>query len=297
MTIQHHDPASRPPSLRDISIDLKTRPVIDELDAMRLPQATLSDYAGFAATPISIVAMTRRAAHHAGQIKRFLALINPKDPVSMLLHLDQIQALLRLNGAAVIAISLMPAHSGADRHAKRQQGHAVLEALSEPARDSLRNVISTAFGLIGSDSAEIADDVISYASPMAEEKEPGGATVHRLGEGASLKSYCDRPPEIAALGQQAQRHGAMAKKFGEKLATRRLSRQEREFFSAATAGARLQQHIALAALALSPALPAAGSALAPVNDGIGEAEAQQAAALALAIAIGHRQRGNAVSHP
>lgn len=286
-----------PATLRDLRIDRTLRPVIDELAAVTLSAPTLRDYAGFFSHPPAIVAMTTRAFQHAQEHERFIALTDGSDPDIFFRHVGQLHAVVRLNSVASIAVALIPARSGADRHARREQGHAMLRRLEEPKNNELHEVIEIAFELGDIDADEVTSDILSYITHLLGTATESPATIHRLEERDTLRAYLETHPDIDALVQDAQHHGEMADHFRKELRRRDLSPEDRGLTGAAAEGATLQQRIALARLALATHLPDRDDALDHVYAAINESPPQVAATLLLAIAVGDRLRDMAVAHP
>jgi hypothetical protein len=295
MTKSHRRRA--PALLRNLKVDSTLRPVLDELAAVTLSAPTLRDYAGFFSHPPAIVAMTTRAFQHAQEHERFIALASGGDPDIFFRHIGQLHAVVRLNSVASIAVALIPVRSGADRHARREQGHAMLRRLEEPKTNQLREVIEIAFELGDIDADEVTSDIFSYITRMLETATESTATVHRLEERDTLRAYLETQPNIDALVQEAQQHGEMADRFRKSLRRRDLSPEDRGLTGAAADGAALQQHIALARLALATHLPDRDDTLDHVYAAINKAPPQVAATLILAISIGDRLRDMAAAHP
>jgi hypothetical protein len=295
MTKSHRGRA--PATLRDLRIDRTLRPVIDELAAVTLSAPTLRDYAGFFSHPPAIVAMTTRAFQHAQEHERFIALAGDCDPDTFYRNVGQLHAVVRLNSVASITVALIPARSGADRHARREQGHAMLHRLEEPETNDLREVIEIAFGLVEIDAEEVTSDILSYITRLLETGAESPATIHRLEEHDTLLAYLDAQPDIDALVRDAQHHGEMADRFRKSLRRRDLSPQDRGLMGTAVEGATLQQRMALARLALATHLPDRDAALDHVYGAINEAPPQVAATLILAISVGDRLRDMAAAHP
>ena len=295
MTKSHRGRA--PATLRDLRTDSALRPIIDELAAVTLHAPTLRDYAGFFSHPPSIVAMTTRAFQHMQEHDRFIALTNGSSPDSFFRHIGQNHAVVRLNSVASIAVALIPARSGADRHARREQGHAMLRRLEEPETNELREVIEIAFELGDIDADEVTSDILSYITRLLGTGAESPATIHRLEERDTLLAYLEAQPDIDALVREAQHHSEMADRFRKSLRRRDLSPEDRGLTGVAAEGATLQQRIALARLAFASHLPDRDAALDHVNAAINKAPPQVAATLILAISVGDRLRDMAAAHP
>lgn len=295
MTKSHRERA--PATLRDLRIDRTLRPVIDELAAVTLSAPTLRDYAAFFSHPPAIVAITTHAFQYAQEHERFIALTDGSDPDIFFRHVGQLHAVVRLNSVASIAVALIPARSGADRHARREQGHAMLRRLEEPETNDLREVIEIAFELGDIYAEEVTSDILSYITRLLGTDAESKATVHRLEERDTLLAYLEAQPDIEALVREAQHHDAMAGRFRTSLRRRDLSPEDRGLTGAAAEGATLQRHIALARLALATHLPDRDAALDHVYSAINEAPPQVAATLLLAISVGDRLRDMAAAHP
>lgn len=286
-----------PATLCDLRIDRTLRPVIDELAAVTLNMPTLRDYAGFFSHPPAIIAMTTRAFQHAQEHERFIALTDGSDPNTFFRNVGQLHAVVRLNSVASIAVALIPARSGADRHARREQGHAMLHRLEEPETNELREVIEIAFDLGDIDAEEVTSDILSYITRLLGTGADSKATIHRLEERDTLLAYLEAQPDIEALFCEVHHHGEMADRFRTSLRRRDLSPEDKGLTGAAAEGATLQRHIALARLALAAHLPDRDAALDHVYAAINEAPPQMAATLILAISVGDRLRDMAAAHP
>lgn len=291
-------PAPQAKGLAALVLDRTVRPVTDELTALRPRNPSLEAYAAIVNDPPSLVAMAARACHHAEEVSRFLQLTQRSDSVSFGAHLGQLHAMMRLNAIATVAIALVPARTGADRHARREQGHAFLrDRLEDPETNALVEAARLAFGLDDVDAAEIAADAIAYAGRSCARTTPGLATTHRLEEQASLRLYRARQPDAAAVLAEANRHQAMAQRFHASLAEDALSPREHDLTEAAAQGAQLHHHLALARLAFAPTLTDRDAMLAPIYAAVSCAPPQRAGALLLAIATGDHARTMEQTYP
>lgn len=296
MTKPPRRPANASSTLRDLRVARIQRPVVDELTAITLKAPTIEDYAQFHTTPPHIVAMTTRSFHHWQQQERFISLLDPKDPAAFSRNIGQLHAVVRLSSVASIAVALTPALTGADRHAQREEGHAMLRRLEDPETNELRDVIEIAFEIESVDAEKVTADVIEYISRLSAEWQ-GLASLQELEEQAALRAYVDAAPNVDELIDAAQVHANMARRFRQELRRRDLPPDMRELTGAAAEGALRQQWIALARLALAQILPDREAALDHVYEAINEAPQKIAAALLLAIAVGDRLRDMVAAHP
>lgn len=289
-------PADTSSTLRDLRVARIQRPVVDELTAITLKALTIDDYAQFHTTPPLIVAMTTRSFHHWQQQERFVSLVDPKDPATFSRHIGQLHAVVRLSSVASIAVALTPALAGADRHAQREEGHAMLRRLEDPETNELRNVIEIAFEIESVDAKKVTADAIEYISRLSSEWQ-GPASLHELEEQAALRAYLEAAPNVDELIDAARAHADMARRFRQDLRRINLPPNARERTFAAAEGALHQRWIGLARLALAQILPDREAALDHVYVAINEAPQKIAAALILAIAVGDRLRQMVAAHP
>lgn len=244
----------RPASLRGLRLDPTVRTVIDELAALRLHQPGIADYADFARNPPSVVAMVDRARHHAAEVARLIALVQNTDRAAVHLQLSGLYALALLNAIATVAVALMPARTGADRHARRQQGAAFVATLDDPEENELRHAGAIAFGRNGVDAAVIAQDAIAFAGRgHGAPPQPSRATLHVIEEQATLHHWLQQTADLPALLGEARRHAEMASRFEMSLDHDELGPRDRDETAAACEGALLQHAIVLAQIALSQA--------------------------------------------
>ncbi|MCU4178628.1 hypothetical protein [Bosea sp. BH3] len=243
-----------PASLRGLLLDPTVRAVIDELAALRLHQPGIADYAHFARNPPSVVAMVDRARHHAAEVARLIALVQNTDRAAVHLQLSGLYALALLNATATAAVALMPARTGADRHARRQHGAAFLAALDNPEENELRHAGAIAFGRNGVDAAVIAQDAIAFAGRgRGAPPQPSRATLHVIEEQATLHHWLKQTVDLTTLLDEARRHAKMASRLAMSLDQDELSSRDRDAIAAAFEGALLQHAIVLAQIALSQA--------------------------------------------
>ncbi len=294
---QSHPRASAPESLATLKLDPTLRAAIDEIAALRLHQPGVADYAAFIRNPPSVADMVARGRIHAAEVQRFVTLADGSPPGVITFNLPQLYALVLLNTTATVAVALMPARDGADRHARRQQGTAFIQSLDNPEDNDLRYLAETAFGLKGRDASQITQDAIAFAARgHGEEPASSRATVHTIEEHVTLRVWLKRQTDIAALLEEAQAHAVMADRFAASLDQDELHPQERDQIAAAHEGALLQHVLALADLALA--------SVAIDTDLIFDAahatvatRAQLQAGLLIAIAVGKHYRAMLAANP
>ncbi|HEV2510370.1 hypothetical protein [Bosea sp. (in: a-proteobacteria)] len=296
MTNTHPRQPLRPAAYRGLSIDRIEHRVIDEFAALRLHRPSSADYAAFVRNPPSIAAIVDRARHHANQVARFVALTDDS-PEGVRLQLAQLYALTILNAIATVAAALLPAGTGADRHARRQQGAAFIQSLEDPADNELRDVAVIAFGLDDNDAVRVTSDAIAHASAdWKAVARAGSATTHILEERSGLGEWLRRTRDVAALLSEVRRHGDAANRFAIVLAEDELSPRERDEMMAAQEGALLQHLVSLADLALSRAEVDTDLLLGAAHPSVME-RAQMNATLLIAIAVGQHHRTMIAAHP
>lgn len=286
-----------PASLHGLRFDPTLRAVVDEFAALRLHDPSITDYATFARNPPSTVTIVDRARHHAEEAARFFALVQNTDRATVDLNLGQLYGLVQLNLIATVAVAIMPAHTGADRYARRQQGGAFLATLDDPTENELRHLGDIAYGLQDLDAASITQDAIAYASRHHGAPPPASqATMHVIEEQVTLRQWLHRTPDLPGLLEDARHHADMATCCTASLERDPLAPHDRDELAAAHEGALLQHVLALAAIALSQvhidttlvldAADPAVTARPPVH-----------AALLIAIAAGQHFRAMIAAHP
>lgn len=294
---QSHPRAPAPESLATLPLDPILRAAVDEIAALRLHRPGIADYAAFIHKPPNVADIVERARLHGDQVKRFVALADGSPPGVITFNLPQLYALVLLNTTATVAVALMPARNGADRHARRQQGAAFVQSLDNPEENDLRYLAEIAFGLKGRDASQITQDAIAFAGRgHGEEPAPSRATFHTIEEHMTLRVWLKRQTNIPALLEEARHHGVMADRFAVSLDQDQLHPQERDEIAAAREGALLQHVLALAELALA--------SVAVDTDLIFEAahasvatQAQLQAGLLIAIAVGQHYRAMLAANP
>lgn len=250
---QSHPRARAPESLATLKFNPTLRVAIDEIAALRLHRPGTADYAGFIRNPASVADMVERARIHAAEVKRFVALADDTAPSVVTRHLGQLYALVLLNTTATVAVAIMPARSGADRHACRQQGMAFIQSLDNPEENDLRHLGEIAFGLTTTDALALTQDAIAFASRgHGDDVETSRATVHRIEEHATLRSWLKRQVDMPAIFAEAQAHAVMADRLAASLDHDELHPKARDEIASAYEGALLQHVLALAELALAP---------------------------------------------
>lgn len=239
-------------TLSSLEIDDTPRWVADELEALALHEPSPKDYASFAANLPALENLTRRAKNHADQAARFVELGGTSSLSEFNEHAMQLFAVCRLNVVGSLTVALLPAQTPAGRHAKREQGYAMLATLENGVENELHDVVRIAFALDAADPYEIAADVIAYAGrkPKADARD-SGATSHTIEQRAALAQYILAQPNSEILIAQVQRHGEVAKRLEVSLATDELGPEDHQQAEAARFGAHLQQIIALARLRLT----------------------------------------------
>jgi hypothetical protein len=284
-------------SLATLKLDSTLRPAIDEIAALRLDQPRCAGYAAFIRNPASVADMVERARIHADQVARFVALAQVSPPGAVSQHLASLYALVQLNTIATVAVALMPATTGADRHARRQQGRAFIESLENPQDNELRHVGEIAFGLTGGDAQAIAQDAIAFAGRgHGEAVTASRATAHRIEEQATLRHWLKREIDADQLLAEARHHAVMAERFALSLDQDELHPEDRDEVVAAREGALLQHALTLAALALSPVAIRSDLILHAAHASIAT-RPQFHAGLLIAIAAGQHCRRMLAAHP
>jgi hypothetical protein len=240
MTAHQPRQPARAASLHGLVIDRTQRPVIDELTALRLQEPSDADYAAFIKNPPSISAIAVRARHHAEQAARFVDMVQNTNEATFRSHVGQLFGVVILNNIANIAVALLPARTAVDRHAKREQGYAVLGTLDDPHDNPLRSIGQIAFGLRRVDPVQVAHDAIAFAAASGRApEEPGRATVHSLEEQATLNAWLARGIDADALMDEALHHVRAATRFARSLRDDDLGPAEYEATSASIEGAIL----------------------------------------------------------
>ncbi|TAJ33793.1 hypothetical protein [Bosea sp. (in: a-proteobacteria)] len=297
MTIQQPRGPNTALTLSSLTIDDRPGLVVDELEALAFHEPTRADYAAFAANLPAIPALTRRTKHHADQAVRFITLVGASSREQFNNHALQLFAVARLNVVGSLAVALVPARTAADRHAKREQCHAVLGALEDGVENELYEVARIAFGLDRADAAEIASDAIAYAGRKADDAaRESGATTHGIEQRAALAQYLIGQPDAGTLLKQALRHREMEERFAVSLNGDDLGPEEHDRTEAARFGAHLQMIIALARLRLTN--PEIDPGKQPsLKKAVAEASAPEQAALLLALEQGRHLEAMMAKHP
>lgn len=289
MNNAHPRDPSRPAAGHGGTINPPSRTVVDEFAALRLHSPGMADYASFAHNPPSTAAMVSRARHHAEEVARFVAMAQ-LNPENARLHLAQLYALALLNAIATIAVALIPARTGADRHARRQHGVAFVQSLEQPQDAELRDVAAIAFGLREADPVTVSNDAIAFAAPARKALPTvDRATTHLIEDHLTLYRWLSHEPDVTVLIAAAKRHGEMANRFATSLDEGELSPAERDLTMAAQEGAMLQHLLALADLALSRQEVDTDLILGAAHPEV-MARAQLNAVLFIAIAAGRHHR-------
>lgn len=296
MTNAHPRQPLHAASLNGLVVDNTERLVIDELTALRLHDPSIADYAALIRNPPAIGAITARAKYHADQSARFVELVSNSDQKAFGAHVGQLVALALLNNMATIAVALLPALTGPDRHAKREQGHAFIDSLDRPQDNPLRETAKLAFGMHKVDAAEIANDAIAFAAAGRAPAAAGRATLHDLEEQATLRGWLGREIDIDGLQQEARRHAQVAIRLTRSLRDDELGHADHDLTLAAREGAILQHAIALAGLAISPRVPGARDLVQRITDEM-TSRPQVRGALELAMEMGDHLRQLAASYP
>lgn len=297
MTSHHSRGSQAAATLSSLRIDDTPRKVIDELEALALHKPSSADYARFAETLPSPIALTRRAKHHADQSVRFIELVQKSNRTAFNDNAMQLFSVARLNVVGSLTVALIPARTAAERHAQREQGHAVLGTLEDGKENELYEVVEIAFGLDEADAAKIASDAIAYAGRKQDAAvRDSGATTHTLEERAALAQYLLSQPDAATLVVQALGHEAMEERLQATLDTDDLGPGEHDRIAAARFGAHLQMIIAIARLRLThpqvdlDAYPA-------LRDAVAKASPHEQGALILAGEQGKHLANMMAAHP
>ena len=284
-------------TLSALRIDNTPRRVVDELEALALYKPTSADYERFVQTLPSAIALTRRAKHHADEAVRFVRLVQESQRDEFNDNALQLFAIARLNVVGSLAVALITPRSGADRHARREQGHAVLGTLEDGEKNELYPVAKIAFGLDVADAAEIASDAIAYAGRRQDAAvRDSGATTHTIEERAALAQYLLSQPDAATLVVQALGHEAMEERLKATLDHDDLGPGEHDRIEAARFGAHFQMIIAIARLRLThPQIDL--DAYPALRDAVAKASRQERAMLILAEEQGKHLANMMAAHP
>ncbi len=284
-------------TLATLQLDPTLRPVVDEIAALRLHQPSAAAYAAFIRSRPSVADIVERARLHADQVARFVALAQVSPPGQVSQHLAQLYALVLLNTTATVAAALMPATTGADRHARRQQGAAFIQSLENPGDNELRHVSEIAFGLKDYDAHTLAQDAIAFAGRGHGEAPPSShATIHRIEERVALRNWLKRKTDTGVLLAEARQHAVWAERFALALDQDELHPEDREEITAAREGALLQHVLALAALALSPVAVDTDRIFEAAHASVATRVPFQAG-LIIAVAAGRHYRAMLAAHP
>ncbi|WP_150129493.1 hypothetical protein [Bosea sp. RAC05] len=289
--------ASASKSLASLQIDTNPRAVIDEISALRLHRPSAVDYAAFVNNPACVADMVERARLHADQVARFVTLAQVSPPSTVTQNLPQLYALVLLNMTATVAVAIMPAHNGADRHARCQQGAAFLQSLENPDENELRHLAEIAFELPHRDAHTIARDAIAFASRgHGEEPKPSRATIHWIEENATLRNWLKRRTEVSVLLAEARQHAIMLDRFEASFDQDDLPPIARDAVAEACEGALHQHVLALAELALSPVTVTTDQILEAAHASVTTRTKLQAGLL-IAIAVGQHYRAMLAANP
>ncbi|RYE30975.1 MAG: hypothetical protein EOP23_17460 [Hyphomicrobiales bacterium] len=124
-------------SLADIELDLPIRAVVDDLagfaDRLSLFAGPEQGYAAFAAETFQVDDIADRAAGHAGEVMRFLALAGTSGPMQVAFFFDMLIGLSFLNAASTIAVALVPPRPPRDFAARRRVLGDVIAAVGGDA--------------------------------------------------------------------------------------------------------------------------------------------------------------------
>ncbi len=292
-----HPRASAPESLATLQLDPTLRATIDEIAALRLNRPSIADYAAFIRKPPNVAGIVERARLHGDQVKRFVTLADGSPPGVITFNLPQLYALVLLNTTATVAVALMPARDGADRHARRQQGQAFIQSLENPEENDLRHLAEIAFRLKERDASQITQDAIAFAGRgHGEEPTSSRATLHTIEEHVTLRVWLKRQTDIPALLEEARHHAVMADRFAASFDQDELHPQERDEIAAAREGALLQHVLALAEIALA-SVPVDTDLIFEVAHASVATRAQLQAGLLIAIAVGQHYRAMLAANP
>lgn len=292
-----HPRAPAPESLATLQLDPTLRATIDEIAALRLHGPSIADYAAFIRKPPNVAGIVERARLHGDQVKRFVTLADGSPPGVITFNLPQLYALVLLNTTATVAVALMPARDGADRHARRQQGQAFIQSLENPEENDLRHLAEIAFRLNERDASQITQDAIAFAGRgHGEAQTSSRATLHTIEENVTLRVWLKRQTDIPALLKEARHHAMMADRFAVYFDQDELHPQERDEIAAAREGALLQHVLALAEIALA-SVPVDTDLIFEVAHASVATRAQLQAGLLIAIAVGQHYRAMLAANP
>lgn len=245
-------------SLHHVPFDTTVRPVISELAAMQLDRPSDSDYAALIRNTPSLVAIAARCAQRSQELERFIRLAEASAPFLVREHVSTPQAFAMLSEDATLALALLPARTAADQHARREHGYALIRAVHELDDPTLEPLARTAFGiepLSTTTAGAVATNALAHAVASYREIEASRstATVHRIEDAASLRSFIEQAPDFDALYRAVELHAGEADRLSENLVSSDLGHEEHQQVAMALEGATLQARIALLRIAMSPA--------------------------------------------
>lgn len=294
---QHHPRDSAPDSLATLQLNPTLRVAIDEIAALRLHRPCTPDYAAFIRNPASVADMVERARLHAAEVKRFVTLADDAAPSVVTRNLSQLYALVLLNTTATVAVAIMPARISADRHACRQQGMAFIQSLDNPEDNDLRHLAEIAFGLTTTDALALTQDAIAFAGRgRGDDVKTSRATVHRIEEHTTLRSWLKRQVDMTTIFAEAKAHAVMADRLAASLDHDELHPKARDEIAAAYEGALLQHVLALAELALAP-VAIDTDLIFDASHATVATRPQLQAGLLIAIAVGKHYRAMLAANP
>jgi hypothetical protein len=244
-------------SLHHVPFDQKVRPVISELAAMQLDRPSDGDYITFIRNTPSLVAIAARCTQRSQELERFIRLAEASAPFLVREQVSTPQAFAMLSEDATLALALLPGRTAADGHARREHGFALIRAVHELDDPTLEPLARTAFGiepLSTTTAGAVATNALAHAVASYREIEASRstATVHRIEDAASLRAFVKQAPNLKALYRAVELHAQAADRLAVSLVTSDLGHQEHQQVAMALEGAKLQAHIALLRIAMSP---------------------------------------------
>lgn len=224
---------------------------------MQLDRPSDDGYIAFIRNTPSLVAIAAHCAHRSQELERFIRLAEASAPFLVREHVSTPQAFAMLSEDATLALALLPARTAADNHARREHGFALIRAVHELDDPTLEPLARTAFGiepLSTATAGAVATNALAHAVASYREIEASRstATVHRIEDAASLREFIEQAPDFDALYRAVELHARAADRLAASLVTSDLGHEEHQQVAMALEGAKLQAHIALLRIAMSP---------------------------------------------
>ena len=180
------------PSLADIELELPLRCVTDDLaaftDRLSLSADAENGYASFAAETFPVGEITERAIGHGVEITRFLALAGTSERAQVAYFFDMLVALLLLNHAAMITVTLVPPRLPRDIAARRRVLSDIITAAGSDAGFIAAARKAFAHGDVG-EPAVVGTVFHAATVPALDDARDGRPTALGLEQGLSLMSF------------------------------------------------------------------------------------------------------------